>query len=183
MARTQTRACEFCGKPFTANGNARFCSKKCSDRAWTAKRSEKRRAARRAATRLCEFCGKPFEWNSDHGNKRFCSNKCKKAAESATRSASGSRKDIVGIKAASAPPPSLDELRKEKGVRYFRALFKLPEAEQFAEMTTWDEVDHEAAMQYLDVAVDGQDSGVSEISITIKFREPAVFDEEDHFGS
>lgn len=96
------------------------------------------------------------------------------------RSADRSRTDGVYVDTSGEKPESLDELRETKGKRYFKALFALPEKQQFAEMENWDEADHAAAIEYL--SVDGFDDEESDDDLGIEVREepPPVFDEEDH---
>ena len=155
MATAHAISCAFCGREFTpCRAGVKFCSVACNKKAWTARRSERRRAAHRTAVRTCEHCGRPFEWDSNHGNRRFCSGKCKKSAELLGRSASRTRRDIVGVKAADALPEALDGLRAQKDRRYFKTLFSLPEAYQFAEMNAWTPDDHALAARYLGVLDD-----------------------------
>ena len=186
MPEMTETACAFCGNTFVPSSpRALYCSKECNKRAWTARRSAERAARRKSAIRICEHCGKPFEWSSANALKRFCSAECKRRAETAVRSVSRTRADLVSVKPADAPPAALDALRGGKGDDYFRVLFSLPEADQYAEMAMWTEGDHAAAAAYLGVCGDSDgsdDYAADESDIAIPVAPPAAFDEEDHFG-
>ena len=187
MPTLPERACAFCGKKFVpGTKRAMYCSSECNKRAWIARRGAERAARRKSAVRVCERCGRPFEWSNLHGNRRFCSYECKRRAEVAVRRVSRTRADCVRVKAAATPPAALDALRGSKGAEYFRTLFSLPAGDQYAEMATWGEADHEAAAEYL--GVHGADCGADGFGgddlgdITIPATPPSAFDEEDHFG-
>lgn len=175
--------CALCGAEFTAQrAGVLYCSKECLKKSWTARRSAARALRRRTATRVCEFCGKPFEWTSLCTIKRFCSSACKRRAESAARAVDRTRADVVMVKAAHQLPRELDALREAKGDEYFAALFKLPEAEQYAEMSAWDESVHAAALVYMNAAADLIGEREEEIDIEMPETPPMPFDEENHFG-
>ncbi len=83
------------------------------------------------------------------------------------------------------PPAALDALRGSRSGEYFRVLFSLPEAAQYAEMSTWAEEDHAAAAKYLGVRCeDCADEAAADGELDIGFptAPPSAFDEEDHFG-
>jgi len=184
------RKCAFCGREFTpCRRGVECCSPECRKRLWTAQRGRKRAAARsrREHVATCECCGKPIAWSPLVSNKRFCSQECKRRHEAAVRRFSRCRADAVRVKPASSLPASLDVLRGTRSDEYFDALFRLPDAEQWAEMETWGAEDHEAAAEYLRVCgrddlVGGDPDGARQEDICVPDEPPPAFDEEDHFG-
>jgi len=164
--------CAFCGKDFTTdNARMKFCSKLCSKKAWTAKRSRIRARSNGKRERACQMCGKPFTVDPEHKNQKFCSVACRKKCEYESRSRDRLRSDVVKIKTISESlPAELDLLREDKGKEYFDILFKLPQEYQFAEMEKWTEEDHEKALSYfgLQYALEGKYE---------EEREPVEFEE------
>lgn len=80
------KVCPECDGTFDAwSGNARFCSKRCGQGAWS--RTHRRRAARSLA---CRRCGRGFSATS--GPAAYCSRRCKQhAGHAATHSARRAR--------------------------------------------------------------------------------------------
>ena len=186
MSVAPEAACAFCGKAFVpSSSRALYCSKECNKKAWTARRSAGRAARRKTAVRICERCGRPFEWSNLNAIKRFCSAECKRRAESAVRRFARTRADCVLVVAAKMPPSALDVLRRVKGGEYFRTLFSLPAADQYAEMATWTEADHAAAAVYLGMCGADCDPGGFDEAVLDDIEVPEApfpaFDEEDHF--
>ena len=182
--------CALCGKPFIPfRAGVKYCSSVCNKKAWTLKRSKKRARKHKLETRLCAFCGKPFLFDSNVHNKRFCSDECKRKNESEERSNNRLRRDaFVLTNISSTLPSELDELRGEKGSRYFKKLFTLEPEKQFAEMESWTADDHADAMSYLNSngAITervGDEEFAKDLLLRNSLETPTVFDEEDFFGS
>lgn len=179
--------CRFCGNVLPDGDSRKYCSASCRKKAWTAKRSADRKLMHKTETRLCACCGKAIRWDSYHANQRFCSTACRRRYEIEKRSVDGIRRDVLCFgteDVASSAPRLLDSLREGKGDDYFRALFELPERDQYAEMSTWTAEDHVAACQYMKAGSDDfYDSCGEEFEVVTNGYGHGAFDEEDHFDA
>lgn len=81
------RTCGFCKRPNARHPNARYCSRQCKQRAYSARKLEVRRQARQGGLfQFCEHCGNTVESNLN-GRARFCSKECRTRWHNDQRSA------------------------------------------------------------------------------------------------
>ncbi len=74
------RKCVFCGDTFKGVRDAKYCSYRCVNDAYIARRRERRRQ-RRANANKCIVCGAHVEQASGCVKlRRYCSNACKQRA-------------------------------------------------------------------------------------------------------
>ena len=176
--------CPVCHRSFVPHRRVqKFCSSLCGKQYYTTRRSKLRALRHKTETRICRGCGTAFTWDSHHSNKQYCTDECKRRHESEARAADRTRTDKILIpadKISKVRPACLDDLRVSKGSDYFRMLFSLPEADQFAEMASWEEADHAAALEYL--MADTDDDVVAPEYVFPTEERGDAFDEEDHFN-